>query len=344
MIDIRRCKKTEIQDVMSFIDSHWNKGHVLATSKDLMDWQHGSDDESYDYLVAKDGDKLLGVLGYISTRRFDPSLPGQNVIWLALWKVVEGAGVAGLGLRMLDALKKLEPHVAIAVNGINFNHPPMYKALRYEVGELRQYFVTCPGSRVTLASAPDGYSWPTPSGMGAPWEEMTADALRSMDPSTVSSHVIAHKTPSYFASRFFGHPVYRYRVFLLTGEPGEKALIATRLAEHQGARALRLVDFAGAPSALKLAGDGLTILMKESLAEYADFWSYGMDEGAIRATGMIPVDPLGPVVVPNYFEPFLARNGRILCAIKQMSEAPQPVMIFRADGDQDRPNLMTRGD
>lgn len=342
-MEIQRCSQARIRDVMSFIDSHWQKGHVLAKSKELMDWQHASYDGSYDYLIAADAHRLWGVLGYISSRRFDPSLTDRNVIWLALWKVADGAPV-GLGLRMLNALSKLEPHVALAVNGINFSHPPMYKALKYEVGELQHYFVANPACRMSLASAPPGYCWPTPSLVGKKWQEMTAEDLRRLNASAFESKVVAQKTPTYFANRFFGHPIYQYRVFLLAGSEGNTALIATRIAEHQGARALRIVDFAGAPAALYQAGAGLAALLEESDAEYADFWAYGMDERAICATGMVPVDPSGPIIIPNYFEPFLAHNGRILCAIRQVNGESRTPLIFRADGDQDRPNLLRRDD
>lgn len=343
MLEIRRCKSDEICEVMSFIHTYWHKDHVLAVRKDLMDWQHSSDDGYYDYLIARNGERLLGVLGYISTRRFDVALTHENVIWLALWKVVDDSGVTGLGLRMLDRLSKLEPHVAIGVNGINLNHPPMYKVLRYEVGELHHYFVTCPGREITLASAPAGYSWPTPSESGFPWEEMTEGSLRTLSSTTVSASFMAKKTPVYFVNRFIRHPFYKYRVFLMTGSDGDMALIATRIAEHGGARVLRLVDFYGSPSVFRFAGHGLTKLMTESEVEYADLWAFGMEESAIFSAGMIHVNLTGPVVVPNYFEPFAARNGRILCAIKKSSSSSCPVMIFRADGDQDRPNQILMG-
>ena len=47
-------------------------------------------------------------------------------------------------------------------------------------------------------------------------------------------------------------------------------------------------------------------------------------------------DPESEVIVPNFFEPFIQRNGRILCAIK--TQTGLPAIICRADGDQDRPN------
>ena len=338
-MNIQRCIHAEIQDVMSFIDNHWQKGHVLATSRQLMDWQHGSTDGSYDYLVAKDDGKIWGVLGYISTRRFDEKLVDHNVIWLALWKVADGAP-SGLGLRMLDALQKVEPHVAIAVNGINFKLPPLYKALKYEVGELQHYFVTNPRCKMSLASAPPGYSWPTPSVTGSRWQEMTASELKCMGPATIQSEALVKKTPSYFAARFYEHPIYRYRVFRIDGPDKECALIALRLVQHNGARVLRLVDFAGNTDIFQWMGSGLRLLLEETSAEYADFWAYGIDECTITPSGMVKVDPLGPLVVPNYFEPFLAENGRILCAIKRIQGNSQHAWIFRADGDQDRPNML----
>src|SRR5882672_8795498 len=117
MISIWRCGPNEIDRLAEFIDQHWQSGHILAANRDVMDWQHGLSDGSYDFLLATDGERLLGVLGYIAMRRFDPALAGDNVIWLALWKVRDGLGIAGLGLRLLNALKDIEPHVAIAVNG-----------------------------------------------------------------------------------------------------------------------------------------------------------------------------------------------------------------------------------
>lgn len=340
MVEIRRCRPGEIDRVMKFIDHHWQRGHALAASRDLMNWQHGANDGGHDYLIALQGDKLLGVLGYISSKRFDPCLAGNNVIWLALWKVMEDVGITGLGLRMLDSLKRVESHVAIAVNGINLAHPPMYRALRYQVGELKQYFVTNPIGNRRLISAPTGHVLPVPKKGSAVFVEMTQDALMNIEPTKFASPSLPQKTPIYFLNRFLRHPFYRYRIFLAQGENLKSALIATRVAEHEGARALRIVDFAGDPRALSCCGSALASLMGEEHAEYADFWHIGFPEEALLSAGFAPVAPDGSVIVPNYFEPFLARNGQIFCAIK--TSAPFPAMIFRADGDQDRPNQLPK--
>ena len=101
MTVIRRCRQDDITQVAEFIDNHWVKGHVMAVSQRLMDWQHQAEDGSYDYLLAWHEKRLVGILGYIASRRFDPSLVDRNVLWVAIWKVLGNCGVSGLGIKML---------------------------------------------------------------------------------------------------------------------------------------------------------------------------------------------------------------------------------------------------
>lgn len=340
MIEIRRCRSDEIGLVMRFIDQHWQKDHVLATSRVLMDWQHGADDGSYDYLIAIRDGQLLGILGYIATRHFDPQLAGRNVIWLALWKVLNDCGVAGLGLRMLNVLNHVEAHIAIAVNGINIAHPPMYRALSYRVAELQRFFVVNPGQPRHLIQAANECELPILRGQGSEFVEMTERSLSALPPAQIASGATPDKSPNYFLNRFLRHPFYRYRVFLASGKDHKPALYATRVAQHDGANALRIVDFAGDPAAIAYCGASLAKLMNEECAEYADFWQLGLPEQNFTVAGFAKLDPDGLLIVPNYFEPYLARNGRMHCAIR--SSDPSTTVICRADGDQDRPNRLNR--
>src|SRR5204863_8647322 len=113
-ITIRRCTAGDIADVLQFIDQHWKAGHALVTCPSLLDWQHrDADGRGYSFILARRDNAIVGLLGYIATRRFDPALADDNVIWLTTWKVREDANIAGLGLALLQALTKSERHVAI---------------------------------------------------------------------------------------------------------------------------------------------------------------------------------------------------------------------------------------
>jgi len=323
---------------MEFIDRFWQKGHVLSAHQGLMDWQHRAHDGKYNFLLALDGNALVGILGYIPTRQFDPELKSDNVLWLVQWKVIDDAQYGGLGLRMLSTLSQMEHYTAIGTNGNNKLVRAIYKALGYKVGELRQYIVTNPDLPQRLIESPNGAVLPSPRGGGVELEEMDSDQLMGLPLQYRRSGHIPRKTPRYFVNRFLQHPVYRYRVFIAQEGSGRTALIATRIAEHDGHRVLRLVEFAGKASVLASCGNAIATLMREEGAEYADFWQMGILEDYLTAAGFSAVDPDGRIVVPNYFEPFLASNGRILFAIRMVSL--DGVIICRADGDQDRPNVI----
>ena len=38
--NVHICIKSELKDLQQFINDHWRKNHILATSQKLMDWQH----------------------------------------------------------------------------------------------------------------------------------------------------------------------------------------------------------------------------------------------------------------------------------------------------------------
>ena len=336
MVEIRRCRPEEVLELMQFLDRHWQSGHVLATCRPLMEWQHRAPDGSYNYLLAKSEGQIVGVLGYVSCTRFDPQLAERNVIWLALWKVREDCGMPGLGLRLLNALSRMEPHAAIAVNGINLAHPPMYRALGYCVDELSQYFLVNPDKPQTLIQAPDHWKGRSPAGAGTTFTEMQPGELDALQETAVFDDVLPGKTPVYFRERFLRHPFYRYRVFHLRSHAGGAGLLALRVAEHEGRRVLRIVDFAGHTGLLGSCGIELARFMREEDAEYADFWALGVEPELLSLSGFERLNPSGSTVVPNYFEPYVSRNGRILCAFK--NKTASRFQVFRADGDQDRPN------
>ena len=116
-----------------------------------------------------------------------------------------------------------------------------------------------------------------------------------------------------------------------------RGTLVTRIAEHDGVRALRIVDFAGPPTLVAGIGPAIRRLIDARGADYADVYNAGIDPDAFARAGFTRVDPDGPLVVPDHFEPFERRNVRLWFAIKGTRE---PVM-FKGDGDQDRPSLVS---
>ena len=112
------------------------------------------------------------------------------------------------------------------------------------------------------------------------------------------------------------------------------ALLVTRLATHAGRSALRIIDYVGPEDAVPDLGPIIQAGMRRTGAEYADVYNWGIDPALFGQAGFSAIDLDGPDIVPDHFEPFEARNSSIRFAVK----SSRPVVFFRGDGDQDRPN------
>jgi len=343
-MDIRFANSEDLAPLMRFIGEHWARGHVLSTSRELMEWQHGgTDGRGYDYVIAREGHEVLGVLGFISTSRFDPALASARTVWLALWKVRPDAP-NGTGLRMLTFLSKGVPHELLGTVGINAEVAKLYRALGYTVGTMTQRYtlhpdredfsiVRVPAGAARLAPGCDAKAAPT-------LRPLDAATLRALEPVVARAwpgDAVPRKTARFFSSRYLAHPFYRYEVHAVERDGEACGLVATRLCETEGSRSIRVVDGILPPAALRGLGASLQRLLAERDAECADLYESGLDPAAIAASGLLAVDVADEAtVIPNYYEPLARRNIRVDFAYRL--RPGQRLLVFKADADQDRPS------
>jgi hypothetical protein len=331
---------------MRFIGEHWARGHVLATSRELMEWQHsGTDGRGYDYVIACEGREVFGVLGFISTSRFDPALAPARTVWLALWKVHPDAP-NGTGLRMLTFLSKGVPHELLGTVGINAEVAKLYRALGYTVGTMAQRYTLNPDrDYFSIVRVPAGAARLAPG-----CEAKAAPLLRPLDVATLHAlepvlarewpkGAVPRKTARYFSSRYLAHPFYRYEVFAVERDAEACGLVATRICEIEGSLSIRIVDGILPPAAIRGLGTSLQRLLAERDAECADLYESGLDPAAIAASGLLTVDfEDDETVIPNYYEPLARSNIRVDFAYRL--HPGQHLLVFKADADQDRPNCI----
>ena len=340
---MRRCRAADVADVLAFLHTFWKPGHIFTVQRSLFDWQYASRDHPGEYSMAiarrNADDALLGLLGYLPTRHFDPSLAADTTVWLALWKVRDDIAPAGLGLQLVKYVADTEPHTSIGVIGFNPAVRPLYQALGFSVGELQHYVLRNPDmNHVRLATFQH-----RPLGMivdrgitAVPADvEHFSELVAGLDLADRDAQA-PRKTPAYFLARYLQHPIYRYLCFVVRRAGRPIGLLAMRMATHLGRHALRVVDYIGPADAVD--GLGLPVLRQVQAlgAEYADVYNWGIEPELFEQAGFSRVDPDGPDVVPDHFEPFEPRNVRILFALKTR----QPAVLFKGDSDQDRPNQL----
>jgi hypothetical protein len=260
-------------------------------------------------------------------------------VWLALWKVRDDADSAGLGLRLLTFVTDNEPHATLGVVGFNAAVAPIYRALGFTTGELRHYVLPNPDvERFEVATLQ------APVRLAPEASLLTA---KPIDASNASAETVRlqlgsrnakapGKTAAAFIARYLQHPIYRYRCDVLHRAGSAIGLLATRIATHGGRNVLRVIDYLGPDDAVPGLGALALEQVRSARAEYADVYNWGIDPDLFARAGFSHVDPDGPDIVPDYFEPFEARNIRLRFAIK----SDRPVVLFKGDGDQDRPSRL----
>ncbi len=338
-------KECELSKVQSFINNEWKKSHILSTSKELFKWQYQNKNLSYNFVVAKDKGEILGILGFIPTNKYDENLNSKNVIWLALWKVTDKFKVPGLGLKMLIYLENNVKHCLIAVNGINSKIAALYKMLGYKSNNLNHYYVTNSFSELNLIKSPKSYVHPKiKNGKGHNWELIKKDETDKLKISLFNSsenELAIKKSLLFFINRYINHPFYNYFVYLIYSyNKKNAALISLRFDSKNDIKVLRIVDYYGSPKILQDSGKGLKEIMNLNNVEYTDFWSFGIQEEIMNSLGFQLVEEKKGIIVPNYFEPFIQENNQILFAYKDSTQKNKDILIFKGDGDQDRPNQL----
>lgn len=337
MISFSICKENDIQGLREFININWKKDHILYTSKELLEWQYKNIDGTYNFVLAKSNkDEILGILGFINNYRYDHNLIKQNITWLALWKVKKDRKYPALGLKMLAFLKhKFNPKF-IAVIGINEIAKKIYSNLGYKIVELNHFYSTAENQEKKILDK--SYSnHPKLSKKGVLLQEFNQKNFLKLDKIDFIKNKNASKSVKYFKNKYLDHPFYKYLIYLVNHN-NCYGLISTRIDDLGFSKVLRIVDFIGEEKCLSGIGLGISSIMEKYKIEYVDFWNFGIDPKLLREAGFDVKN--NNVLVPSRFEPYENKNQKLFCAYLNQNTNSEKFNFFKADGDQDRPNII----
>lgn len=348
MIKVRFATTEDSPALIEFIRDHWSVDHVFTLEPDLFAWQYAQPDGRLNMMLAEQidetGNAVVGILGFIPMGRFDPDL-GDRDVTLAIWKVRDGSP-PGLGLRLLKQLTaELQPRVIAAI-GISDVVKPIYGVLRYDVARLEQVALFNPAhrNRIRIAAGVPDAAFETVTAPTGPLVELSAierDAPRTVRDAVdqIGRSALLAKSWAYVRSRYLEHPWYDYAVWLVHHAGAPTSIVIWRQVEAEGTRVLRIVDVIGSTEWLADAGGALLDRVDAADAEYIDLMYWGIDDDIIRTSGFVGRSQHPEMVIPNYFSPFERRNVAIDLACRVFEGDVTQARLFRADSDQDRPNI-----
>lgn len=324
-ISISLCGFSEVEQLMSFIDSDWKKDHIFVRDRKLFDWQHKGKD-NYNFVLAKNEDGILGVLGYIPLSQYSNTLAENNELWLAIWKVKDGLNKPGLGLMMLKFLNKKYNNPSICSIGLSKQVIPIYKAFKYKVGvlshlaffnnEVESFKICTPALKNKKKFKSNNLTY------------KVCDNVSFIDESFFLKN--PRKNHAYIINRYVNHPRYNYKFLLIYKKKFLLSVLIFREIQIDSSKVSRIVDGFGENITNPIFNYNISRFLKEFDYEYIDLVS-----NITHMLGSGFVSSSESIVIPNYFEPFEKRNVQVDYAYKSIND----LVIYRGDSDQDRPNL-----
>jgi hypothetical protein len=313
---------------MKYIDTYWKKDHILARDRKLFEWQYVNYGRVNFVVGADDNGDIQGILGYIPYGNND-----DKDIALALWKANKSASF--LGIRLLMFLIKEEKHRNIICTGINMSTTSkIYEQFGMKVARMNHWYRLRDGADYVIGKIADAEIPEIPLDKFTLHLIYGADDLDKIEIlKKINADSVPYKSKEYLKKRYFDHPEYRYYVYgICSSNAKTLGLLVLRIQEFNDSRVIRFVDFLGEQSALAGITGGIDVLLKQFEAEYIDMYETGLDEDILLKAGWKKTSESGNII-PNYFAPFEQKNVDIFCAASDAG-----AVLFRGDGDQDRPN------
>lgn len=331
----------EVDKLQSFIQHHWKKGHPLAVSKRLLNFQHYNEiNNKYNFIVAenKQTSEYDAIVGFIPTAQYDKSLLSNGDYWGAIWKIrddIKNSEISIAGFYLWKSLFKLPNFQSYAAIGISEIAKKIYIASRMTISHLNHFYILNDEIDSFHVAGNVNKDNIHNDCLVNDTTEIRSININDIKNSDVTPIYRPQKSLTYLKQRYANHPFYKYDFLGLFQGRILLSIWVIRKITIGNSSVLRVVDVLG-----ELKGrckQSLINLLHETGCEYIDFLNYGIDINIFYELGFNLLDYDGDLIIPNYFEPFEQRNVKFDIAYKAKYDN---YVAFKADSDQDRPNII----
>lgn len=341
--DVHFCETSEVDELVAFIDTYWRKNHIFVLSRKLLDWQHyDSKNKRYNFVLARHRESgvIHSILGFIPTNQFDSEIK-QVKIWPCIWKSREDIHQKGLGTILYYYLKTQLQIETISILGISEIALEIYKHWGFTTGKIEQYYlpnvfhkeILSQNRQVIDYDSREQHEWTLKYLSKEEYEYLGAQ-------DNFFEAVDIYKSKKFFVNRYYNHPIYKYDFLAVRHHEKLLAILIGRECGNNMSICFRIVDFIGDIGCLGHIKRNLQSLMLQKNYEYIDFMTAGFTAEIIKNSGFINRTADSRTIIPNFFEPFSKENIDLDFAYKTINQDYR-FAVFKADADQDRPNLIS---
>lgn len=332
---IRLALREEYPDLRDFLAENWGENHILVKSKEIFDFQYLAGDY-YNVVVAYNTEtsQIDVFWGIITTWKYDASLESNGDSWGALVKIrpnVNNSEIGGVAMKMLRWVLRQPQYEHFNHNGLGPKGRAFLMPYCAASGPLNQYYIANKElNEFHVASNPILSNYPTTD---YDIQKVGLDTLESLPASTYKPK----KTLTYILNRYTKHPIYNYFAWVVSKNHKVISVwILRKINVKDMGSVLRIVDVIGNIEEIGCIGNQVQKLLSAEGVEYVDFLNFGIQPNGIVKMGFEKLEVEGKTIIPNYFEPFEKKNIIIYAGL----DSEDGYVIFKGDGDQDRPNML----
>lgn len=342
--NFRIATEKDVDDIMKFIREEYSDTHILGNDREFFCWMYGnseySDNDTINFVLMLDKmNHIVGLNGFVAYARE----PDKIYVSSALTKVKNDLKIPLCGVELIKRFKQLVPAKAYYSSGTNpHTMLPLGKRIfKYDTGMMSHYYIVNRRMRdykIAIIHESDAgnyleepYFLKTVSDINELFFKFNLEKRYKYQ---------AYKSREYIGKRYFKHPIYKYHSLAVLKQGFDdifEGVLFGREIEVNGARVFRIVDYLGEISSLGKIGVAIREFMFYHNYEYVDLLTTKLPDEIVEHAGFSVRTDQDDNVIPMYFEPFIQENIDIY-----YQRSDPEIMIFKADGDQDRPNAAKR--
>ncbi len=338
---LRLAKWEEREKLIDFINEHFGWKLPLINRGEFFSYYFCG--ENLQFALAERDGELLSVAGYILANE-----SANPDVWVSVWVAKKGEN--GVGLELMNALPELLNAKVVACNNIKEKTCVFYQFLGWEAERLSHFYRLGVKQNKSDFKLVRFGTENTQNNDIVKRLNVSGDLklLPVENESDLETYGLPQNTQTntpvkdiwYLKRRYFNFPHYKYDVFAVLENEVLLAYLVARTAQSpletgEIIPVLRIVDFIGAEDILPRLGTAIDELICSQNAEYADCYCTGIQAETFEKTGFNERKREDEIIIPNYLDPPLFENIEYF----YFTNIQNGFRMFKADGDQDRPNL-----
>ena len=332
--NIKKISKHEIYSFQNLVKDNWpKKKHIFSKNKNVIKFYYNfKNNKKMNVLGLYKNGKLVSAMGLIPNQNWDSELKNDYFIAFLLKSKKLLSDSTFIFLSFI--YKKIKPKF-LAVCGVNLNTAgKIFKRLG-KIELFSHYYISNPNLKPSISKNLISYKKKLLSDTTLEFKLEINNNLSRLPISTY----YPIKSKKYFKKKYLENPFYDY--FIMNFYYANKLIfffICRKIEiKKYKTKIVRVIDFQGVIPNKGSLVNVLTEYLIDNNIEYIDMLCHGFPKGILRKVGFLLKNH--KQIIPDYFEPFTGKDAQLNFSIL-INKYKRNTILFKGDGDQDRPNII----